>query len=469
MRTRAGVFDVSHMGRLYISGPKATAFLDWVLTGSVQSLAVGRARYCMICNEDGGVIDDTIFYRLAEDRYLLIPNAGNRDAVVAWFQHWIDAKFPGECQIDDRTEATALIALQGPQAVGIMDGLCALDSGEPPSSLRPFAWAEGKLAGETIFMGRTGYTGAVEANAEAGGGAVGGDPPVVRDEAVERVLGGDPALHRVAAQRELALRRAGVVGLFPDGAAFGDADLGPHEVDAGHLLGDGVLHLDARIDLDEVEAPGVEIVQELHRARVEVVGRAGDGERVAGELIPLRRRKAGGRRALHDLLVAPLHRAVALEEVDGLAVQIRQNLDLQVAGATDEALEVDVVLAEGGVRLAPGREQGGLELVPVSTLRMPRPPPPQLALSMPGNPTPRASSSAAAGSAGRASVAGTVGTPARPAISRADTLSPSRRRVSGRGPMKAIRHRRRLRRTRAIRRGSRSPDGSRRSASHSRP
>ena len=72
VRTAAGLFDVSHMGRLYISGPQATQLLDWVLTGSAESLLVGRARYCMICNEDGGVIDDTIFYRLAEDRYLLI-------------------------------------------------------------------------------------------------------------------------------------------------------------------------------------------------------------------------------------------------------------------------------------------------------------------------------------------------------------------------------------------------------------
>ena len=114
---------------------------------------------------------------------------------------------------------------------------------------------------------------AIEANAEAGGGAVGGDPPVVGDEAVERVLGGDPALHRVAAQRDVALRRAGVVRPVADGPAFGDADLGPHQVDARHLLGDGVLHLDARVDLDEVEAAGVEIVQEFHRARVEVVRR----------------------------------------------------------------------------------------------------------------------------------------------------------------------------------------------------
>ena len=204
---------------------------------------------------------------------------------------------------------------------------------------------------------------AIEADAEAGGGAVGGDPPVVGDEAVERVFRGDPALHRVTAQRDVALRRAGVVLAVPDGSAFGDADLGPHQVDAGHLLGDGVLHLDARVDLDEMEAPGVEIVQELHRARVEIVGRAGDGERIAGELVAPLRVDAGGRRTLHDLLVAPLHRAVALEEVDHLAARIGQHLDFEVAGPADETLEVDVVLAEGSVRLAPCGEQRSLERV----------------------------------------------------------------------------------------------------------
>ena len=155
VRTATGLFDVSHMGRLYISGPRATEFLDWVLTGSVESLRVGRARYCMICNEAGGVIDDTIFYRLAEDRYLLIPNAGNRNAVVSWFQRWIAEKFSSGCDLDDRTEATALIAFQGPNTPEIMDLLCA----EPQSSLRPFAWQENQIKGKPVFIGRTGYTG----------------------------------------------------------------------------------------------------------------------------------------------------------------------------------------------------------------------------------------------------------------------------------------------------------------------
>ena len=159
VRTGVGIFDVSHMGRLYISGPRAAEFLDRVLTAAAANLSIGRARYSMICNEAGGVIDDTVFYRLAEDRYLLIPNAGNRKAVVAWFQHWIDSRFSNSCQIEDCTEATALIALQGPEAATVLDRLCKLESGDQPSSLRRFTWGEGTLAENPIFAGRTGYTG----------------------------------------------------------------------------------------------------------------------------------------------------------------------------------------------------------------------------------------------------------------------------------------------------------------------
>lgn len=159
VRTATGLFDVSHMGRLYISGPRSTEFLDWVLTASVESLRVGRARYCMICNESGGIIDDTIFYRLADDRYLLVPNAGNRRRVVDWLRGWIDIRFPEGCILDDRTESTGLLAFQGPGTPEVFDQLCTLDNGEPPSNLRPFAWGQGSLDGKPIFTGRTGYTG----------------------------------------------------------------------------------------------------------------------------------------------------------------------------------------------------------------------------------------------------------------------------------------------------------------------
>ena len=155
VRTSTGVFDVSHMGRLYLSGPNATEFLDWVLTGSAMTLKVGRARYCLICNEKGGVIDDTIFYRLSEDRYLLIPNAGNRPAVLAWFQRWMDEKFSSGCTMEDVTTTTGLIAFQGPGTLNIIDQIA--DS--PLSGMRPFSWAESAIQGAPVFVGRTGYTG----------------------------------------------------------------------------------------------------------------------------------------------------------------------------------------------------------------------------------------------------------------------------------------------------------------------
>ena len=159
VRTAAGLFDVSHMGRLYLSGPQAGPFLDRMLTGSATNLRVGRARYCLICNEAGGVIDDTIFYRLDDDRYLLIPNAGNRPVVVDWFNQWITAEFAGGVAMEDRTAETGLIALQGPGTAALLDTLCNLDDGAPPSSLRFFTWGDGTFQGRRVFVGRTGYTG----------------------------------------------------------------------------------------------------------------------------------------------------------------------------------------------------------------------------------------------------------------------------------------------------------------------
>ena len=155
VRTASGIFDVSHMGRVYISGPQATGLLEWALTGNVAGLRVGRARYCLMCNESGGIIDDTIFYRLAEDRYLLIPNAGNRAAAVAWLRRWADEKFPGGCEIDDRTTDTALVAFQGPDTPGLADGVFE----GSPSSLRSFAAMETTFRGRPAYVGRTGYTG----------------------------------------------------------------------------------------------------------------------------------------------------------------------------------------------------------------------------------------------------------------------------------------------------------------------
>ena len=174
VRGGAGVFDVSHMGRALVSGPAAAAFLDRAVTAAAASLPVGRARYGLICNDGGGVIDDTIFYRLpvadnGDDRYLLIPNAGNRHRVLDWFGQVIGAMFPasggglpdGGVTINDQTMQTSLLACQGPDALSIARGLAE----DGLAGLRPFGWTQTRLkncgaaSGAYALVGRTGYTG----------------------------------------------------------------------------------------------------------------------------------------------------------------------------------------------------------------------------------------------------------------------------------------------------------------------
>ena len=167
------------------------------------------------------------------------------------------------------------------------------------------------------------------------------------------ILGGDAALQRVAVEPDLRLRRH-ARGRRADHRAFEQADLRLDDVDAGDLLGDGVLDLDARIDLDEVELVGVGIHQELDRAGAEIVGGVRDLQRVVAQLAALRRVEIGRRRALHDLLVAALHRAVALEQMDDVAVLVAEQLHLDVAGPLDQLFEIDLVLAERGLGLALG-------------------------------------------------------------------------------------------------------------------
>ena len=127
---------------------------------------------------------------------------------------------------------------------------------------------------------------AVEPDAEAGGAAIGGDAAVVRDEVLLGILGRDAALQRVAVEPDLRLRRH-ARGRRADRLAFEDVDLRLDDVDAGDLLGDGVLDLDARIDLDEVELAGVGIHQELDRAGADIVGGVRDLQRVVAQFAAL--------------------------------------------------------------------------------------------------------------------------------------------------------------------------------------
>ena len=130
VRRAAGVFDVSHMGRLRFDGPDAGRFLDRVLTRRVADLPPGKIRYSLVTNEQGGVLDDILVSQLetpSERRYyLLVVNASNREKIVAWFRSLLTPA-DGDVEMADRTTATAMIALQGPQSLQILSRLVKID------------------------------------------------------------------------------------------------------------------------------------------------------------------------------------------------------------------------------------------------------------------------------------------------------------------------------------------------------
>jgi aminomethyltransferase len=158
VRSAAGLFDLSHMGELEITGPGAGDALDRALVGNLSALEVGRARYTMICQEDGGVLDDLVVYRLADTRYLVVANASNVDVV----RHALVERFAGRADVtlQDRSADVALVAVQGPVAEAIVVGLVAdQDQAAAVRALRYYASTPGVVAGVEALVARTGYTG----------------------------------------------------------------------------------------------------------------------------------------------------------------------------------------------------------------------------------------------------------------------------------------------------------------------
>ncbi|HEV2006141.1 MAG TPA: glycine cleavage system aminomethyltransferase GcvT [Candidatus Limnocylindrales bacterium] len=152
VRERAGLFDLSHMGELFIEGDGAGDALAAALTTDPRSLTVGRAHYSMICAPDGGIIDDLIVYRLGSQRFLVVANAGNAttvaDTLAERLRGW-------KAVLDDRSLATSLVAIQGPKSAGILADLTDIDL----EALRYYAIAEGTVGGVGALVARTGYTG----------------------------------------------------------------------------------------------------------------------------------------------------------------------------------------------------------------------------------------------------------------------------------------------------------------------
>ncbi len=150
VRNRAGVFDVSHMGEVQTSGPDAEAFLQHVLSNDVAKMAVGGAQYSMLCNEDGGLLDDLFTYRLAGERFLTVTNAANHDSDFAWM---LDQAAGYDVQVEDVAGDFAMLAAQGPRAREIVEQIA--DSPLPP---RMQAARRIILGHEALVCG-TGYTG----------------------------------------------------------------------------------------------------------------------------------------------------------------------------------------------------------------------------------------------------------------------------------------------------------------------
>jgi aminomethyltransferase len=152
VRERVGLFDLSHMGELLVEGPEAGTGLAGAVVTNPPALAVGRAHYSMICAPDGGIIDDLIIYRLAEDRFMVVANAGNAQVVSdALAERLAGAR----AVLDDQSLATGLVAVQGPRSVEVLRAQTDVDL----DALRYYAIAEGSVAGIPAQVARTGYTG----------------------------------------------------------------------------------------------------------------------------------------------------------------------------------------------------------------------------------------------------------------------------------------------------------------------
>lgn len=187
VREAAGLFDISHMAEISVTGSHAGALLDYALAGRLSTLTVGKAKYSFILAGDGGIVDDVIVYRLAEDRFLVVANAGNRVAAVEALRAAAESFTPPAPEIgpdssfaavagkpvsvEDGTDATALLAVQGPRARDVLEATAGVEfatpaerAGDPDTDwtlddLPYYAARVGRFDGTHVLVARTGYTG----------------------------------------------------------------------------------------------------------------------------------------------------------------------------------------------------------------------------------------------------------------------------------------------------------------------
>jgi aminomethyltransferase len=255
VRNAAGMFDISHMAEIFVSGDDAAAFLDYALIGMASEIAIGRAKYSMICNQDGGIIDDLIVYRLAADNFLIIANASNRSAVVDELRV---RKSSFEVSVDDQSDDWALIAIQGPKATGILQKLTDANLAE----LKYYSIAEAEVCGVSAYLCRTGYTG---------------------EDGFEILISADNAAH---VWNEI-LNAGSEDGLIAAGLACRDTlrleagmPLYGHELDEQHTPIDAGLGKVIRLD-EGHDFVGREALEKIAEPRERLIALVGEGKRAA--------------------------------------------------------------------------------------------------------------------------------------------------------------------------------------------
>src|SRR5262245_779122 len=151
VRTKAGLFDLSHMGEIEVSGPRALEVCQELLVTDVARVQIGQAQYSVLCYPDGGMVDDIIVYRLTEEHYFLCVNAANIEKDFSW----LTDHNRGRATMINRSDEYALIALQGPLASTLLQRVTTVDL----SQIRRYWSVQGEVAGVQALVARTGYTG----------------------------------------------------------------------------------------------------------------------------------------------------------------------------------------------------------------------------------------------------------------------------------------------------------------------
>jgi aminomethyltransferase len=316
VRTAAGLFDLSHMGEVWVTGPDAGAFLDYALVGKLSAIADGKAKYSLICNAGGGIIDDLISYRFGNEKYLVVPNAGNAPAVAAALAERAE-NF--DVAVRDVSAEMSLVAVQGPQAEAILLKITDPAQHGLVTGLKYYAFNELTVAGQDVLLARTGYTG---------------------EDGFELFLPNDGAASLWASVAEAGAE----LGIIPCGLAARDS----LRLEAGMPLYGNELSLE-RSPFDAGLGPVVALKSKegdfVGRAALEAAKEAGSRRRLVGLKGLGRRSGRGGYPVLHDGTVVgevtsgqpspTLGFPVAMAYVDVEHAEVGTSLSIDVRGKAE--------------------------------------------------------------------------------------------------------------------------------------